>query len=228
MIIQEKIDIHLNNNGKQINELKNAINNLSLKWDMPEYSWDINGTTVSRYMPWKFNEHKYNTALSPDRFHIIQQFAKIAPINYGIAVECGVYKGGVSRLLKDYGYEVYCFDTFEGIKGASSNDIHQNGEYNGGDVSEYLDGCKIIKGELPISFFVDRNISFAHIDLDVYLPTIETLKLVYMNMCKNGIIIIDDYGMASCPGVKKAVDDFMEHNIVKSVYLPTTQMVIFK
>lgn len=228
MIIQEIIDNHLKNNGKKINQLKDEIEKLSLKWNLKNYSWEINGTTVSRYMPWKFNNYKYKTALSSDRFHIIQEFSKIAPIENGVAVECGVYTGGVSRYLLDFGYDVYSFDTFEGIKGSSEFDLHKDGEYNGGTIFDYIKGAKIVKGELPNSFDVgDNKIAFAHIDLDVYYPTLKTLELIWNRMCIDGIIIIDDYGMATCPGVKKAVDEFIYDSKIKNVYLPTTQMIIF-
>jgi hypothetical protein len=42
---------------------------------------------------------------------------------------------------------------------------------------------------------------------------------------KGGVIIVDDYGFVTTPGVKKAVDLFQAGH---KIYIPTGQMIIYK
>ena len=41
-------------------------------------------------------------------------------------------------------------------------------------------------------------------------------------------MVFDDYGWASCPGVKKAVDDFFSNKSEVPCYLPTGQAIVIK
>ena len=52
------------------------------------------------------------------------------------------------------------------------------------------------------------NISFLHLDLDVYLPTIFCLNQLYNNVSKGGIILIDDF--KTHPGATKATLNFLK------------------
>lgn len=194
----------------------------------PNYGVIFEGLTVNRWMPWARWAEGYNTALSPDRFHMIMQLEDYAPV--GPAVEMGVFTGGVTRFLLDVGREVFAFDTFEGIVGASDkDDYHVDGEYNGGDVMDYIKGAYVIKGVIPASFdaplAMPENIALAHIDLDVKAPTTAALEFVYERLHPQGVIIVDDYGFASTPGVKEAVDEFAKG---RKLYIPTGQMLIWK
>tara|TARA_Y200000002_G_scaffold282329_1_gene236350 strand:+ start:98 stop:784 length:687 start_codon:yes stop_codon:yes gene_type:complete len=52
------------------------------------------------------------------------------------------------------------------------------------------------------------NISFLHLDLDVYLPTLFCLNQLYNNVSKGGIILIDDF--KTHPGATKATLNFLK------------------
>jgi Macrocin-O-methyltransferase (TylF) len=188
-----------------------------------KYGVILEGLSIGRYQPW-IGDKQYKTALSPDRLYMIKQLSEIAPD--GVCFELGVFTGGVTRMLLDSGRNVVAFDTFEGIKGSGEFDLHKDGEYNGGDVFEYINGAEIVKGFVPETL-VGRSdkVAFVHMDMDIYGPTRDALAMIYPMLVDGGIIVMDDYGFWTTPGIKKAVDEF---NLGKKMYLPTGQMVIFK
>lgn len=228
MNVQEYIDRDKNNRELEKNKILGLIEVNRLKppefvEDRDKYGVLFEGFTISRFMPW-IGIKKYKTALSPDRLFMIDQLSKIAPP--GVCFELGVFTGGVTRMLLDSGRKVVAFDTFEGIKGSGEFDLHSDGDYNGGDVFEYIHGAEIVKGCVPGTLH-GRNdrVAFAHIDMDIYHPTKSALEIVYEMLIDGGIIVLDDYGFWTTPGVKKAVDEFKKGS---KLYLPTGQMVVFK
>ena len=64
--------------------------------------------------------------------------------------------------------------------------------------------------------------------MDVYQPTADALPPVYEKLCPNGIILFDDYGFTSCPGVKRAVDDFLAITPALHFHLMTGQLIVCK
>lgn len=222
------IDELINKDKEMRNGAKQVILDLIAQYALkgPEgYGVIFEGMTCAIYKPWEKLNNLYFTALSSVRLYMVKQFMELAPD--GLCYECGVYTGGVVRMMLDNGKTVKAFDTFEGLKGSSEHDYMLDGEYNGGDVSDYIDGAIIVKGEIPDSFcgHEDDSIAFAHLDLDLYLPTLSSLYFIYPRLVDGGIIVLDDYGLWMTPGVKKAVDEFKPK---RSVYLPTGQLVIFK
>ena len=183
------------------------------------------GLTIGRLQPWLSKPHGLRTALSPDRVYMLLQLAGIAPP--GVAFELGVYTGGITRALLDMNKfdRVVAFDTFCGISGSSSVDLHSDGDYNAGDVSAYIAGAEIVAGRVPETLQGRFDeVSFAHLDMDVYEPTRDALACLWPLMVRDGIIVLDDYGFWSTPGIKRAVDEFP---CGQKLYLPTGQMVIF-
>jgi predicted O-methyltransferase YrrM len=228
--IQKKIDDYLAVHHRDLKKLHDDIDELALRWEevpgYENYHYQLNGHVVPKYMPWVNWRPCYKTALSKEKLFNIKQLLESAPA--GLCVEFGVYTGGTTRMMLDMGREVYAFDTFEGIKGAGENDIHQDGDYNGGDVEDYIKGATIIKGMVPDTLdhtHVLDGIAFAHIDMDVYEPTVHALQWTWTHLKEGGVIVLDDYGNITTPGIKRAVDEFQ---FGRKLFLPNSQMIIFK
>ena len=54
-----------------------------------------------------------------------------------------------------------------------------------------------------------EHIALAFLDGDFYESILDSLKLVWPKMSKEGVIIVDDYDNVKLPGVKKALDIFL-------------------
>ena len=86
------------------------------------------------------------------------------------------------------------------------------------------------QGWIPKSFngLEDSKFSFVHIDLDLYESIKNTLSFIYPRLLKGGVLVFDDYGFASCPGAKKAVDEFVNQVGESLLVLSTGQAIIIK
>lgn len=135
----------------------------------------------------------------------------------GEIVEFGSYRGDTAKLITSLtNKRVHVYDSFEGLP---DNDITYKGDMNV-SVRELVENFKEDKIKLPTinkKFFneltkneIPSKISFAHIDGDLYKSIYDSLNLVYDNMVKSGIIMIDDYDSEKWNGVTLAVKDFMK------------------
>ena len=84
-------------------------------------------------------------------------------------------------------------------------------------VSNYLadfDQIEVHKGrfEDTCSTVSELKISFVHFDIDLYEPTLKGLQFLDPLMRQDGLILVDDDGFKTCPGVRCAVDEFVELN----------------
>ena len=209
----------------------------------------VEGLLVARYKPWdKPAEKVYKTALSKDRLHIIEQILRLQfrRSQSSAFMEFGIYEGGVTKMMLDLNKEyerknrVYAVDSFEGVRGAlKDSDNHENGDYachNIESAKEYIKGAEVFQGIIPDILtkihLYSRDVVFAHIDLDVYLPTLRTIEWVdWHSSTYNAMMIVDDYGLETCPGVKQAVDEFMAGPSGVRwalIYLPTGQALLIK
>jgi O-methyltransferase len=181
------------------------------------------------------------TCLSYDRLYVLYQV--MSNFFKPNVVEVGTYKGGGSYFMASImgGGNLWCFDTFKGhVSGdISENDnLHKVGSFsdtNYDDVVQLLSPFKFVQvwmGKFQDTCDMaigDKKIDVAHIDVDIYIPTLHALKFISERMSKNGIIVVDDYGVVTCAGVKKAVDEFMADN--KNFYflhLTTGQCLLVK
>ena len=155
--------------------------------------------------------------------YILYLCAKNAAKIDGVYAELGVYKGAGSRLMLEGSSKkkkILLFDTFEGLPDVNNQfDSNWNkgklGEVDVNDIKSFLkeDNFEFHQGFFPESTKnvpEDIKIAFVHIDFDLYQSTIDALHYCYTKMTKSGIILVDDYGVLACQGVKKAVDDFFE------------------
>jgi O-methyltransferase len=162
-----------------------------------------------------------------------------APISGDIA-EVGVYKGGSARIICQVKgpKHLHLFDTFEGMPEVNTSvDRHKKGDF--ADTSEegvrrYLaafDNVSFHKGFFPQSaagLHADTAFSFVNLDVDIYDSTLAGLKFFYPRLNQGGLILCHDYRSISCPGVKKAYDEFFADKAEHVVELWDTQCLVIK
>lgn len=167
---------------------------------------------------------KGKTLLPEERCRFLFEFSlkvKDSGVDGDVA-EVGVYLGGsaflISEVFDGTGKVVYLFDTFEGIPFSNPKiDIHREGEFASSydDVRSFLGGfsnVRIVKGIFPKSAGEDvlnRKFCFVHLDVDVYESARDSIAFFQSRMVNGGVMVVDDYGSPNCPGVTKAVNEFL-------------------
>ena len=142
----------------------------------------------------------------------------------GALVECGVWKGGVLRLMADTapGREVWGFDTFEGMTPRGPWDRLNCGKWpewvrdlTGRDavpidqVRELVPEALLVKGDVAHTLprHAPQQIAVLHLDTDLYESTKAELETLWPRLSPGGIMIVDDYGLWA--GSRKALDEFL-------------------
>lgn len=190
----------------------------------------------------RFSEGNYRAY---DRRWTVAQLARHAISLGGAFAECGVYRGATAYLtakaLHLHGaphLKLHLFNSFSGLSAPSSVDgsYWRAGDMASGleevraNLAEWSDRVVMHPGWIPERFLdvaADR-FAFVHIDVDLFQPTRESLSFFYQRMLPGGIILCDDYGFASCPGARTAMDQFFADKDEEIIHLPTGQgLVIF-
>lgn len=170
----------------------------------------------------------------------------------GDFIECGVLHGKsfdiFARVLDRWDTQkrsIYGFDSFEGLSAPTNEDLNPltaKHAFSAGSVrgwqKEHIEKLltyhrchfKLVKAWIPAGFvgFEEKRFSFAHIDVDLYQATKDSLDFVYPRMLKGGIILFDDYGFPGCFGAKKAVDDYLADKPELIIVSITGQAYIIK
>jgi O-methyltransferase len=170
-------------------------------------------------------------------YKLVKQTAKIE----GDIAEVGVYKGGSAKIISEVkgNKNLHLFDTFEGMPSVDSSiDTHKKDDFNDTSLStvkNYLSGYKNIffyKGYFPASLegtdCYNLKYSFVNLDVDIYESTKSALEFFYSRVNKGGMILSHDYNALSCPGVKKAFDDFFSEKPEPIIELWDTQCLVVK
>lgn len=117
-------------------------------------------------------------------------------------------------------------------------DLHKKGDFSDSslrDVREYL--SRFSEVHFHQGFFPDSarralpsgsRFSFVNLDVDIYESTLAGLKFFYPRMMPGGVIISHDYHSISCPGVKKAFDEFLVDKPEPLIELWDTQCLLLK
>ena len=210
------------------------------------------------YSPWlepdfvrECEQVRSNTGLKKESLYTLRHFLGESLWLEGDVMECGVWRGGSARMLHQQISEshaakrLHLFDSFEGMKRTDAEgDRHQPGDFD--DTS--LDHVRAVvlgssahdndakasvafhKGWIPDTFtgLEDLRFCFAHIDLDLYRSIHDALAFIYPRLAQRGAIVFDDYGFASCPGARKAVDEFFADKPEQPFALHTAQAVVIK
>ena len=164
------------------------------------------------------------SAIGRDRLEFLWNKVQEAP--EGDVVEIGCWKGGSSLMiatsaaLHKFSSKVYICDTFKGVVLAGPNDNHhKDGDF--GDTSQemvddylsshHLENYTLISGIFPHEsehLVTTDKIGFLHIDVDVYEGYLAILKWAQSKLVPDAIIVFDDYGLDTCQGATKAVNEY--------------------
>lgn len=184
--------------------------------------------------------NQYRTLLTPDRLEALKAEALcVANMPEGAVAELGVYRGGVARLLAETlpVCDLYLFDTFEGMPQADASiDRHHQGDFADTSldaVLAYLDdwnrpGRTFARpGLFPASVLpADQDLRFrlVHLDADLYSSTKAGLEWFWPRLVPGGSLILDDWLWHGCPGVEKAVHEFLNTTAQKQIAMPFVEL----
>jgi O-methyltransferase len=207
---------------------------------MPAFTSPVVEATVQRLL----DLGKQTMVTRPKQWILLRCLAHVSSLP-GEVWELGVFQGGTALLLKNAMLELglegstclRLFDTFEGMPETDPElDLHRKGDF--GEVS--LAEVRRVVGEagflsyhpglLPGSLagLESARIRLAHIDLDIYASIRSSLEFIYPRLVAGGAVVFDDYGVASCPGARRAVDEFFAARAEVPIDLPTGQALVFK
>ena len=201
------------------------------------------------YSPWLaadfqalYREISPYTLVSIERCWTLSQMLAQALNVEGDVMEAGVFRGGTARLLKlgvenASGRNLMLFDSFEGMESVSrTEDRHQQGDFADTSLErvQRVVGTEPFidyrKGWVPKTFegLEQRTFCFAHIDLDLYQSILDCLEFLYPRMPRGAVMVFDDYGFPSCPGARRAVEQFFTGRPERPLALMTGQALVTK
>jgi len=165
------------------------------------------------------------TGMNYDRLYTLWQAVRAAPPDTP-AIEIGSYLGGSARFISEafqaHGRtpRLYVCDTFAGhaeTDQAIDTSHHDSGKFEGVSAeatAEYLSSypaLEIVVGDIveTSARLPDEPFGLVHLDVDVYPTTAFCLRFFAPRLADNALMVIDDYGYVTCPGVKQAADEFV-------------------
>lgn len=177
---------------------------------------------------------------SAERKFFLRELLKLVESLEGDTAEAGVYRGASSwficRAREGRGSRHFAIDSFAGLSAPAEED----GSYwRSGDLRTHEEAAgrvlagfdaTIVKGWIPEAFSrVDTDkLVFAHIDVDLYEPTLASLDFFYPRLVPGGIVVCDDYGFTTCPGARRALDEYMSSRPEPVLESPTGQGFLIK
>jgi len=180
-----------------------------------------------------------HTLVDRSRCYILYQVARQTSHLAGEVAEVGVYKGGTAKLLAQTSLQktVHLFDTFAGMPATDASlDSHRTGDFDDTSlaaVRDHLQECgnvRFYEGLFPSTAGPIEEVRFSlvHVDADIYDSVRACCHFFYPRMGKDGVLIFDDYGFPTCPGARKAVDEFFSDKPEVPFYLPTGQCLVVR
>lgn len=186
-----------------------------------------------------------HTLVSPDRCWILYSAASQCLRLDGDLWECGVYKGGTATMLAQMLADaparattrLHLFDTFAGMPETDpQHDWHRSGDFSDTSLEAvrsrvgHRELVRYHQGLIPDSFatHADATIAFAHVDVDIHQAVLDCCTFIVPRLVHGGIMVFDDYGFPSCPGARRAVDEYFAATPFRPLILPTGQAVVFK
>jgi hypothetical protein len=148
---------------------------------------------------------------------LYEEMCKVEAVE-GDFAEIGVFKGNTSQMMRMVFPErrLHCYDSFCGIMGADSSvDKHIDGDF-AASLAEVKARVGMENVEYHVGFFPDSHtnketkFAFVHSDLDTYSGARSTLEVIFPQLTVGGTILFDDYKWVACPGVEKAIKEWLK------------------
>lgn len=202
-----------------------------------------------KYLEGDARKRRSSMRIGDRRFMVVQLARSVTDLR-GSTAECGVYTGVGSAvicktLMDTYGEGDlhFGFDSFEGVaEPAQSDRSSLRTWWRKGDLAtpievasarvEEFPFCKLVAGWIPECFAKagaeDHRYRFVHVDVDLHDATRDSLEFFYPRLVPGGVILLDDHGFASCPGARKAAEDFFADKAEPLIELATGQAFVTK
>lgn len=217
----------------------------------PEHTTLISNAT---YSPWVVDEpfKKVYKIISDysllDRMRLYELWQLVYQLNHlpDHAIEVGCWRGGAGCLVayrlaqSNKATKMFLCDTFYGVVKAGKQDTFYHG-HEFSNTSEAmvislsqrlsLNNITVLPGVFPDetgSQIKEISFKFAHIDVDVYQSAKDAFEWLLPRLVKGGIIVFDDYGSASTPGIRQYVDELQGSSDVVIIRNLNGQAVIVK
>jgi hypothetical protein len=188
-----------------------------------------------------------DAAMDYDRLYTLWQAVLSAPPDASI-VEVGAYQGRSAKFIAEAFRRrglapcFYVCDTFSGhprVDDAIDLPIHTEGQKfldtSKESVAEYLEAygnIRLVVGDIietAPQLAHESKFGLVHIDVDVYPATDFCVRFFAPRLARGALLIVDDYGYLTCPGAKKAVDDFVAASSeFQMLHLLSGQAVLFR
>lgn len=163
----------------------------------------------------------------------------------GDFVEMGCYKGDTALLIAEMlpsDRKLWIYDSFEGLPEKDAKDESVLGaDFKGGElavtkreVKERFLRAGIKVPVIKKAWFKDltladmpEKIAFAFLDGDFYESIRDSLRLVENLVVPCGKVVVHDYNNAALPGVKKAVDEWLEGKSLRTEILQSMIIICY-
>jgi O-methyltransferase len=189
------------------------------------------------FRPWRGKEYDrfftpeilQNTMLSRQKLYFLLKLLKLTRELQGDILEAGVGSGGSARLILDSlasersAKRMWLLDTFAGYKkidwekdGAHVR-INQCQCNSKADVAQLLSNetvkIHLIEGLIPdtLAQVASDAFSFAHIDVNLYEPTLAATDFVLKRLVKGGVMLFDDYCWPATYSARRAIEEVCAH-----------------
>ena len=164
----------------------------------------------------------------------------------GDFVECGVYRGAMSRMIVHYlDFEklpqkrFYLLDTFSGIPAESLSEeelrsrtpAHYDETYERvKETFRAYPNVVIVRGMIPQTLAQVRSdrIAYVSLDMNAAAPEIAAAEFFWPKMVSGAVMVLDDYGWPHHEVQKRELDAFAARHGVRVLPVPTGQGLIFK